>query len=127
MDITPLVPQGRQIIEAYGEGRFRISGAVIAGSALVFSTRTTPWAAADMEGVTVDSLAEIVAAGQAGEVELLLLGCGRRLAPVPRALREALRAAGVVIEPMDTGAACRTYNLLMAEGRRVAAALIVVD
>jgi uncharacterized protein len=46
---------------------------------------------------------------------------------VPSSLRAALRAAGVVVEPMDTGAACRTYNVLMADGRRVAAALIAVE
>ena len=60
-------------------------------------------------------------------VEVLLLGCGAKAALVPRALRGALRADGVVIEAMDTGAACRTFNLLMAEGRRAAAALIAVD
>jgi uncharacterized protein len=126
MDITPLVPAGRQIIEAYGDGRFRVSGTVIEGSALVFPTRAMAWAAVDMAGVSPDSLAAVTAAGRAGEVELLLLGCGPRMAQVTGALREALRAAGVVVEAMDTGAACRTYNLLMAEGRRVAAALIAV-
>ena len=126
MDITPLVPAGRQIVEAYGDGRFRVSGAVVEGSALVFTTRTVPWDVAEVAGVDAASLAEVISAGQAGEVEILLLGCGARLVPVPRALRDSLRAAGIVVEAMDTGAACRTYNLLMAEGRRVAAALIAV-
>lgn len=126
MDITPLIPAGRQIVEAYGDGRFRVSGTLIEGSALVFPTRTLPWAVTDYAEVAAVSLAEIVVAGEAGEVEILLLGCGTRQAPLPRALRELLRDAGVVVETMDTGAACRTYNLLMAEGRRVAAALIAV-
>jgi uncharacterized protein len=99
---------------------------VMGGSALVFPAHAEPWPVADMAGVSEESLAPVIAAGRAGEVEILLLGCGQRMAPVPRALREGLRAAGVVIEPMDTGAACRTYNVLMAEGRRVAAALIAV-
>ena len=60
-------------------------------------------------------------------VEILLLGCGARPAPVPAALVEALRAAGVALDVMDTGAACRTYNVLAAEARRVGAALIAVD
>jgi uncharacterized protein len=124
MDITPLVPAGRQIIESYGDGRFRVSGVVIVGSALVLPTRALPWPVAGLAEVSPDSLAEILAAGRACDVELLLLGCGARLVLVPRELRELLRAAGIVTEPMDTGAACRTYNLLMAEGRRVAAALI---
>ncbi|HET6224238.1 MAG TPA: Mth938-like domain-containing protein, partial [Dongiaceae bacterium] len=62
-----------------------------------------------------------------GTIDLLLVGCGARMAPLPPALRQALRQIGVVMEPMDTGAACRTYNVLMAEGRRVCAALIAVD
>jgi uncharacterized protein len=60
-------------------------------------------------------------------VDLLLLGCGERTASVDGSVRQELRNAGVVIEPMDTGAACRTYNVLMADGRRVAAALIAID
>ena len=52
---------------------------------------------------------------------------GPKMALVPSSLRAALREAGVVVEPMDTGAACRTYNVLMAEGRHVAAALIAVE
>jgi uncharacterized protein len=59
-------------------------------------------------------------------VDLLLFGQGRRMALISPALRQGIRAVGIVVEPMDTGAACRTYNVLMAEGRRVAAALIPV-
>ena len=60
-------------------------------------------------------------------VELLLLGCGARMQQVPGPLRQALRDAGIVVEPMDTGAAARTYNILLGENRRVAAALIAID
>ncbi|MBL8708147.1 MAG: Mth938-like domain-containing protein [Rhodospirillaceae bacterium] len=126
MDVTPLIPSGRQIIESYGDGRFRVAGAVFEGSILVFPTATTPWPVTTMAELNLASLLHIAASGQAGEVDLLLLGCGARLQQVPRDLRAGLRADGVVIEPMDTGAAARTYNVLMAEGRRVAAALIAV-
>lgn len=126
MDVTPLIPAGRQIIESYGEGRFRVSGTVIEGSILVFPERTLRWPVGSLDALTADSLEEVSQAGEAGDVTLLLLGCGVRMAPVPADLRRRLRAAGVVIEPMDTGAACRTYNVLMAEGRQVAAALIAV-
>jgi uncharacterized protein len=126
MDITPLVPAGRQVVDAYGGGRFRIAGAVIAGSALVFPTHAAAWPVADMSEVTAETLEPVIAAGRAGEVEVLLLGCGARMAQLPRPLRAALRAAGIVTEAMDTGAACRTYNVLLSEGRRVAAALIAV-
>lgn len=125
MDVTPGDPAGRQVIESYGDGRFRVSGRVYEGSILIFPDRTLPWPAADLAAVTAESLAPVAAAEPA--VEVLVLGCGAEMAVVPKSLRESLRAAGVVIEPMDTGAACRTYNVLLSEGRRVAAALIAVD
>ena len=76
--------------------------------------------------MSAGDLQPVGAAGQAGSVELLLIGTGARMSQIDRELRQTLRADGVVIEAMDTGAACRTYNVLMAEGRRVAAALIAV-
>ena len=122
MDVTPLIPQGRQIIEAYGEGGFRISGQRVEGSVIVFTDKVVAW----VGDLSANSLLEVSAAGKAGSVELLLVGTGAHMTQIDRTLRQALRAAGVVVEPMDTGAACRTYNVLMAEGRRVAAALIAV-
>lgn len=59
-------------------------------------------------------------------MEFLLLGSGARMQLLPKALRQGLRDAGLVVEVMDTGAACRTYNVLLAEGRRVGAALLPV-
>jgi uncharacterized protein len=126
MDVTPLIPQGRQIIDAYGEGGFRISGRRVEGSVIVFPDKVTPWAVDEIGALSAGSLDAVSAAGRAGSVELLLIGTGARMAQIDRTLRQALRADGVVIEVMDTGAACRTYNVLMAEGRRVAAALIAV-
>jgi uncharacterized protein len=126
VDLTPLVPQGRQIIESYGDGRFRVTGAVHQGSVLVFPDKTVAWPVGAIAGLTEESLAGIAAAGDAGTVELLLIGCGQRMTLIPAKLRAALRSHGVVIEPMDTGAAARTYNVLAAEGRKVAAALIAV-
>lgn len=127
MDVTPLVPEGRQIIEGYGNGGFRIGGTVHAGSRLVFPERSESWPVASFDALTIEALAPVVEAGRQGTVELLLIGCGKRLAPVPPSIRAALKGVGVGVEPMDTGAACRTYNVLMAEGRRVAAALIAVS
>lgn len=125
MDITANLARGRQVIEAYGGGGFRVSGEVHRGSVLVFVERTVTWELSDMAELSRESLSEVVRADP--PVEVLLLGCGAKAMPVASALREALRAAGVVIEPMATGAACRTFNLLMDEERRAAAALIAVD
>jgi uncharacterized protein len=126
MDVTPLIPQGKQIIEAYGEGGFRISGQRVEGSVIVFPDKVVAWTPAAAGDISAGDLQPVSAAGRAGSVELLLIGTGTRMTQVDRGLRQTLRADGVVIEAMDTGAACRTYNVLMAEGRRVAAALIAV-
>ena len=60
-------------------------------------------------------------------VELLLLGCGKTTWFLPLPLRDELKEMGLVLEPMDTGAACRTFNVLLGENRRIAAALMLVD
>ncbi len=127
MDVTPLIPQGKQIIDGYGGGGFRISGRRIEGSIVVFPDKVSPWNVAEAAALSAGSLEDVSAAGRAGTVELLLVGTGARMTRIDGALRRALRADGVVMEAMDTGAACRTYNVLMAEGRRVAAALIAID
>ena len=124
MDITPAVPAGRQMVESYGGGRFRVSGTAYEGSVLVLPDRTVPWAASRLEDVTLDTLAPVL--DRAEPIELLLLGCGPRTAPAPAELRRSLRERGLGLEVMDTGAACRTYNVLLTEGRPVAAALIAV-
>ena len=124
MDLTPLVPSGRQMIESYGEGRFKVTGIVHTGSIIVFPDRTVGWPVAELSEVTAESLEPILAHRE--RVEVVLLGCGARLVQIPRGLRQLLRNAGLALEPMDTGAACRTYNVLAAEDRWVVAALIAV-
>jgi len=121
MELTPLVPAGRQVIERYGESGFRVAGVIYRGSVLVFPDRTLLWAAVNASDVTWESLAPVI---EHGGVQILLLGLGRGMHPVPPTLRNALHAAGIVLEPMDTGAACRTYNVLVGEDRRAAAALL---
>ena len=124
MDITPLVPQGSQVIHGYGPGMFRIADAVHNGSVLVLPDRTLMWDVVSVEALTAADFGQIVAAEPSCDV--LLLGCGERMAIPPEALRTELRGHGISIDPMDTGAACRTFNVLLAEGRRVAAALIAL-
>jgi uncharacterized protein len=121
MDLTPVIPPDRQVVERYGASGFRVSGVIYQGPVLVFPDRTIAWSAATASEVTWESLAPVI---EHGGIEILLLGLGRRTRAVPVALRTALRGASIALEPMDTGAACRTYNVLVAEDRRVAAALI---
>ncbi|MEO5373833.1 MAG: Mth938-like domain-containing protein [Alphaproteobacteria bacterium] len=122
--LTPPAPRGRSLIQGYGDGGFRIGGLFHAGSVLVFADAVEAWPVPEPAGITLDSLAAVTAAGRA--VDLLLVGCGRARAVLPESLRQYLRRAGIVAEAMDTGAACRTFNILLAEERRVAAALIAV-
>lgn len=94
------------------------------GSIIVHPGGVIPWPVTAFDEITLETLAPVLAL--AGTVDVCLVGCGARLLPLPLALRTALKAAGIPSDPMDTGAACRTYNVLAGEGRAVAAALIAV-
>ena len=120
LDVTPLVAKDRQIIESYGASGFRVSGNSYHGAILVLPQSTQSLPVATLADISAAILAPVTAAG----IRILLLGCGPHMLPVPSALRHELRTHGVIIDAMDTGAACRTYNVLLAEDRRVAAALL---
>jgi len=120
LDVTPLVAKDRQVIESYGASGFRVSGTSYDGAIIVLPHATQPWPVTAIADISAASLAPVIEAG----IQILLLGCGHHMQFVPPAFRQELRAHGVVIEAMDTGAACRTYNVLLAEDRRVAAALL---
>jgi uncharacterized protein len=119
------VPAGRQIIQSYGDNRFRIAGTVHDGSVLTFLEETISWPVMSVEGITVDSLKPVIDLDDVPGI--LIIGCGEIFLPPPIALSTALREHGVVMEWMDTGAACRTFNVLLSEARHVAAALIAVE
>jgi uncharacterized protein len=121
VDVTPIIPAGRQVIDSYGQGGFHVSGAGYAGAILVFPEATVAWSVASFAEVTLATLRPVV---EHGGIRILLLGCGRRIEFVSPALRQALREASIVVDAMDTGAACRTYNILLSEDRPVAAALL---
>jgi uncharacterized protein len=124
LDITPRLPAGRQLIQGYGNGGFRIAGEIYRGPVLILPERTVSWSVLDPEDIGPDALTEVTA--DATPSRILVVGCGRRFVPPPESLGESLREAGVALEWMDTGAACRTFNVLLIEGRDVAAALIAV-
>lgn len=111
-----------QLIRSYGPGRFVISDREWRQPVLVTPTATTVWNVARAEELTLESLDALRAAPI--PTELLVLGCGARAIFVPPDLRAALKATGLALEIVDTGSACRIYNVLLAESRRVAAALI---
>ena len=103
-----------RVIDAYGNGGFRVGGEVFAGSILVLPDgAVTSWSA-DASALSADDFAAVIAA--APPPEILLVGCGARAVFVPPPVRQRLREAGIVIDAMGTGAACRTYNVLIAVG-----------
>ncbi len=115
-------PAQVQLIRTYGPGRFLISDREWRQPVLVTPTVTTAWNVTRAEELTLESLEALKAAP--APTELLVLGCGTRAIFVPPDLRAAFKAAGLALEVVDTGSACRIYNVLLAESRRVAAALI---
>lgn len=115
---------GRAPIDGYGAGGFSFAQMSHRGSILALPSGIHAWEA-DAAALTPEDFARVIA--EKAEIDLLLIGMGREMARPPRAVREALQAAGLMIDPMATGHAVATYNLLLAEKRRVAAALIAVD
>jgi len=111
-------------IEAYGNGGFRFGGMSHKGSLLALPSGIWAWSVATIEGVDPSALADVLAL--AGSVPFCLLGTGPTLVRPAREVQRAFEDAGLWLEVMDTGAAARTYNVLLAESRPVAAALIAV-
>jgi uncharacterized protein len=116
---------GRAPIEAYGNGGFRFADMSHRGSLLCLPSGIYGWDPKDASALVADDFARVLA--EADDIEILLVGSGAELRPIPKPLRAALKEAGISTDPMSTGAAVRTFNVLLAEDRAVAAALIAVD
>lgn len=123
-DISGIPSAGQQLINGYGDGGFRVSGVKYDGSVLVLPEKTLLWDMAVITDLSVDSLNALDAKDV--KVEILLIGCGANMAFIDTDIRNLCRDKGIVIDAMDTGAAVRTYNVLLLEGRQVAAALVAV-
>ena len=120
LDITPKTPANRQLVHAYGDGGFKITKVAYEGSVLAFLDNTQSW-----DGdLSIEGLKAVVEADD--KPEILVVGCGDTFSLPPEDLRVALKAQGIVLEWMDTPAACRTFNILSIEERCVAAALVAV-
>lgn len=112
-------------ITAYGEDWITVNGQRYEGSVVVSSSgRIEPWACERLEDLTAEHFARLPM-GEAADPELVVFGSGSRLRFVPAALLSGLTSRRIGVETMDTRAACRTYNILAGEGRRVIAALLL--
>lgn len=126
MDVTPLIKKGQQIIQSYANGAFKVTGAVYTGGIIVTSAATIPWAVSDP---TAEALKPADFEGFSmylGQIDILIVGTGARHVFLAPDIIKPIKILKINMEMMDTGAACRTYNVLMTEGRRVAAALLPV-
>jgi uncharacterized protein len=117
MKMTEMQYEEAVPIEGYGPGFFRVGGAVIEGGAIIHATGARSWGG-------YDDVASVLALREA--VDVILLGTGETMQPVPAAFRDPLDEAGIGVEPMASASACRTYNVLVSEGRRVAAVVLPV-
>ena len=111
-------------IDAYGNGGFRFADMSHRGSLLCLPGGMQSWGIETPAQLTIESLQPVFDA--AAEIDVLLIGLGSDVAALPREIREALRAERIIVEAIATGGAVRTYNVLLGEGRAVAAALIAV-
>ena len=108
---------GKLPIDGYGPGFFRIDGRVHRGMVAVLPSGVIHW------GGPSDTKSILTAVGS---IDLLVVGTGGTVLPLPNSFREVLVESSIAVEAMPTPAACRTYNVLLGEGRRVAVALMPV-
>lgn len=124
---SPHLPSAAPI-DAYGNGGFRFAGMSHRGSLLclpngIWASKVA--AAGDIDAAALALVLEPAAPDAA--VDHVLIGTGKDLIPLSPTLREAFKARHIAVEPMSTGAAVRTYNILLGERRRVGALLVAVD
>ncbi|MFY0619202.1 Mth938-like domain-containing protein [Shimia sp.] len=117
MQMTEVTYSDAIPIDSYGPGFFRIAGEVIEGGAIVHAKGARSWNGYE----DVDAVLSLK-----DQVDFILMGTGAAMAPVDATFRAALDAAGVGVEQMASSSACRTYNVLVSEGRRVAAVMLPV-
>ncbi|KPH82308.1 MULTISPECIES: Mth938-like domain-containing protein [Bosea] len=116
---------GRHQLDAFGAGGFRFAGMSHRGSVLATPSGIRIWPVTRFSEITPDTLQPVL--DEAESIDFLLIGTGPDIAFIPQAWRSLLSERGITVEGMATGAAARTYNVLVGEDRRVAAALIAVD
>lgn len=121
MRMSEIGYEGQPPIDSYGGGGFRLAGSFHEGDLMLVGDAPRGWSPGAM-----DPSAFAVCLDRADDIDVLLVGMGGEIAPLPAPARRALEEAGVGVEVMSTPSACRTYNVLLAEGRRVAVALVAI-
>lgn len=125
IQIRPAHFPGRAPIDAYGNGGFRFADMSHRGSILCLPSGIHGWDVAESDELTIEHFSKVI--DQAGNIGVLLVGSGTTTRLLPKPLRLALREAGIALDVMNTGAAVRTYNIMLSEERPVAAAFLAVE
>lgn len=125
MDVTPRISADSKVIQSYKNSQFKVSGDVYQGGVLVFPDDVRPWTThKNVADLDLSDLQVIIDAK--ADFEVLLLGTGNDFAFLPPELSAYLKQQGISAECMNTGAACRTFNVLLSEGRKVCAAMLPI-
>ena len=124
MDITPHIRESRVIIDGYGDGGFRVNGERRDGALIVLEDHAVSIPPMDLQSLTLDMLQPLIDC--ADTLDVVIFGMGERMEFIPADIGQRLQALNVGSDPMDTGAACRCFNVLVTEDRRAAAVLLPV-
>ncbi len=124
MELLQVGSDGRVYIETYGIEGFSVAGHLWTESILLLPHDVSAWSVNGVSDLTLDCFDKVLSSSP--RAEIFLLGCGTEGSMVSQSLMDGLKSRGLVLESMNTGAACRTYNLLVSENRRVAAGLMPI-
>lgn len=123
MEFTEINSSEEAFVAGYGDGGFRMGDSRFEGSMMITPDGFYPWVVSEKSEISIENLEPIL---NASGVEIIVIGLGPNMAFLPKNIRAAFEEKKIAIEAMDTGAAARTYNVLLQEGRLVAAALIAI-
>ncbi len=115
MRLNEVVYTDAKPVDGYGPGFFRVGGEVYEGALVILPTGIAPWGGFGDAKTLIDAVADL---------DVIFVGTGAEIAHLPTDLRDALEAEGLGVEVMASPTACRTYNVLLSEGRRVGLALL---
>ncbi len=124
-DITPTISASAKVLESYGPGRFTVSGEMVYGSIIISAGSLVNWDVQNFSDISIESFSPLFELEE--DIDVVIIGCGEKTQLISAEIRNHFKQAGITLDFMTTGSASRTYNVMLSEGRQVAAALIVLD
>lgn len=123
MDVTPLISSKNSVVQSYGPSGFRISGQTYDHNIIVYTNHVEGWNNENFEDLSIESFNSFLKQ----KPDVLFIGTGKTMKHLSADLRAKLKEKGLNVETMDTGAACRTFNALMSDGRQIVALLFLPE